>query len=224
MRAGAYDVIGQTLTLGPSGRPSSAQAGDSLAVRRTAAVHCTMGVQVGFHGVRVGSAGRQAWFWPLSDSGPAAPLGGRQRSCTSEGIWPVRLLEINISAVAHRAMWGYGVDRPADTTRLPQVLRFSVCLALLPIGGLLENAQQGARRGRRELRRLFREFDEDADTPRPAARRPLAEGSALTATGELFPPGGTVGLILLIAHLRLNEPERVTIAYLAALISEPTRR
>jgi len=30
--------------------------------------------------------------------------------------------------------------------------------------------------------------------------------------------------MLLIAHLRLNEPERVTIAYLAALISEPTRR
>lgn len=40
--------------------------------------------------------------------------------------------------------------------------------------------------------------------------------------GEPFPPGGTVSLILLIAHLRLDEPERVSIAYLAALISETT--
>src|ERR1035441_687643 len=72
-----------------------------------------MGVQVGFMGVRVGSAGRQAWFWPLSDSGPAAALNGRQRFCTSDGIRPVRLLEINIGAVAYRAMWGYGVDPPS---------------------------------------------------------------------------------------------------------------
>jgi hypothetical protein len=72
-----------------------------------------MGVQVGFMGVRVGSAGRQAWFWPLSDFGPAAALDGRQRFCTSEGIRPVRLLEINISTVAYRAMWGYGVDPPS---------------------------------------------------------------------------------------------------------------
>ncbi len=41
---------------------------------------------------------------------------------------------------------------------------------------------------------------------------------------ELFPPGGTVGLVLLIAHLRLSEPERVAIAYRAALISESTWR
>jgi hypothetical protein len=119
-------------------------------------------------------------------------------------------------------MWGYGVDPPADTTRLPQALRFSVYLALLLIGGLLKDAQQGARRSRRELRRIFREFDEDADPPRPAARRPLAEASALTAAGELFPPGGTVSLILLIAHLRLDEPKRVAIAYSTALISEST--
>ena len=65
-------------------------------------------------GVQVGSAGRQAWFWPLSDSGPAAALGGRQRFCTSESIRPVGLLEINIGTVAYRAMWGYGVDPPAD--------------------------------------------------------------------------------------------------------------
>src|SRR6266536_1569656 len=66
-------------------------------------------------GVRVGSAGRQAWFGPLSDSGPATALDGRQRFCTSEGIRPVRLLEINIGTVAYRAMWGYGVDPPSDT-------------------------------------------------------------------------------------------------------------
>jgi hypothetical protein len=65
-------------------------------------------------GVRVGFAGRQTWFWPLSDSGPAATLGGRQRFCTSESIRPVRLLEINIGTVAYRAMWGYGVGPPAD--------------------------------------------------------------------------------------------------------------
>ena len=93
---------------------SSAQADDSLAVRRTAAVHCAMGVQVAFMGVRVGSAGRPAWLWPLSDSGPAAALDGSQRFCTSEGIRPVRLLEINIGTVAYRAMWGYGVYPARD--------------------------------------------------------------------------------------------------------------
>jgi hypothetical protein len=67
-----------------------------------------------FMGVEVGSAGCQAWFWPLGHSGPAAALGGRQRFCTSEGVRPVRLREINIGAVAHRAMWGYGVGPPAD--------------------------------------------------------------------------------------------------------------
>src|SRR6266581_8568560 len=80
----------------------------------TARDHCAMGVQVGFMGVGVGSAGRQAWLWPLNQSGPAAVLGGRQRFCTSEDIRPVRLLQINFGAVAHRAMWGYGVDPPAD--------------------------------------------------------------------------------------------------------------
>ena len=59
--------------------------------------------------------------------------------------------------------------------------------------------------------------------PVPAgARRPLAEATAPAAAGELFPPGGTAGLILLIAHLRLGEPERVAIGYLATLIPEPT--
>jgi hypothetical protein len=67
-----------------------------------------------FMEVRVGSVGRQAWFRPLSDSGPAAALDGRQRFCTSERIRPIRLLKINIGPVAHRAMWGYGVDPPAD--------------------------------------------------------------------------------------------------------------
>jgi hypothetical protein len=32
----------------------------------------------------------------------------------SERIRPIRLLEIDFGAVAHRAMWGYGVDPPAD--------------------------------------------------------------------------------------------------------------
>jgi hypothetical protein len=40
--------------------------------------------------------------------------------------------------------------------------------------------------------------------------------------GELVPPGGTVGLILPIAHRRLNEPKRVTIADLtASYLSRP---
>jgi hypothetical protein len=105
---------------------SSAQAGDSLAVRRTAAAHCAMGVQVGFHG---GSS----WFrWPsslvLAPEGlqTSSCLDGRQRFCTSEGIQPVRLLEINIGTVAYRAMWGYGVDPPADMNpRLGLVSRMS---------------------------------------------------------------------------------------------------
>jgi hypothetical protein len=49
----------------------------------------------------------QAWFWPLSHSGPAATPGDRQHLCMSEGIRTVRLAEINFGAVAHRAMWGY---------------------------------------------------------------------------------------------------------------------
>ena len=77
-----------------------------------------------FMGVRVGSAGRHAWFWPLSDCGPAAALDGRQRFCTSEGIRPVRLLEINIGAIAYRAMWGYGVDPPTETTHCPTRVRW----------------------------------------------------------------------------------------------------
>src|ERR1039457_6088299 len=83
-------------------------------------------------GVRVGSAGHPAWLWPLSDFGPAATLGGRQRFCTSEGIRPVRLLEIHFSAVAHRAMWGYGVDPPSDLNPqcvLPQRPAFSAGLS-----------------------------------------------------------------------------------------------
>jgi hypothetical protein len=78
----------------------------------TARDRCAMGVQVGFMGVGVGSAGRQAWLWPLNQSGPAAALGGRQRFCTSEDIRAVRLLQIDFGAVAHRAMWGYGDDPP----------------------------------------------------------------------------------------------------------------
>jgi hypothetical protein len=95
-----------------------------------------------------------------------------------------------------------------------------LCLTLVLVDGLLKDAQQGAR-CRRKLRRLVRESDENAGPPRPAARRPLAEASALAVAGELFPPGGTAGLVLLIAHLRLGEPERVTIGYLAALRPEP---
>ena len=113
---------------------SSAQAGDLLAVLRTAAVHCAMGVQVVFMGVRVGSAGRPAWFWPLSDSGPAAALDSRQRFCMSEGIGPVRLLEINIGAVANGATWGYGVGPPSDTT-LPYMTGL-VALSILHRGRL----------------------------------------------------------------------------------------
>src|ERR1039458_4757865 len=73
-----------------------------------------MGVQVGFHGGSTWFAGHQAWLWPLNHSGPAVALGGRQRFCTSERIRAVRLLEIDFGAVAHRAMWGYGVGPPAD--------------------------------------------------------------------------------------------------------------
>jgi hypothetical protein len=45
------------------------------------------------------------------------PLAGSQRFCTSEGIRPVRLLEIDIGTVAYRAMWGYGVDPPSAWNR-----------------------------------------------------------------------------------------------------------
>ena len=110
--------------------------------------------------------------------------------------------------------WLIKISAPSLIVRL--------CLALLLLCGLLKDAQQGARCSRRKLRWLLREFDEDADPPRPTARRPLAEASALAAAGELFPPGGTVGLIFLIAHPRLGEPERVAISNLAALIPEPT--
>jgi hypothetical protein len=70
-------------------------------------------------GVRVGSAGCQTRFWELSDFQPAADLGSVQPFCMSEAIQPVRLLEIDFSAVAHRAMWGYGVGPPSDTVENP---------------------------------------------------------------------------------------------------------
>jgi len=76
----------------------------------TARDHCVMGFKSVFIGVRVGSDGRQAWLWLLHHSGPAAALGGRQRFCTSERIRSVPLLEIDFGAIAHGAMWGYGVD------------------------------------------------------------------------------------------------------------------
>ena len=50
----------------------------------------------------------QAWFWPMSHSGPAAALGGRQCFSTSDGIWFVRLLEIGFGAMARRPMWDMG--------------------------------------------------------------------------------------------------------------------
>jgi hypothetical protein len=53
----------------------------------------------------------------------------------------------------------------------------------------------------------------------PWQRQPLSQRQ-----GNSFHQAGTVGLIFLIAHLRLSEPERVAIAYLAALISESTGR
>jgi hypothetical protein len=63
---------------------------------------------------------------PRGDSGPGTALDGRQRFRTSECIRPVRLLEIDVGAVAHRAMWGYGVDPPADLyPHLGQVSRVS---------------------------------------------------------------------------------------------------
>jgi hypothetical protein len=130
-----------------------------------------------------------------------------------------RLAKTNSPVTVH---WLAGA-MPREHHHLPQAFRVSVCLALLLLYGLLKDAQQGERCSRRKLRRLFREFDEDADPPRPAARRPW-QGQALELAGELFSPDGTVGLIFLIAHLRLSEPERVTIAHLAALISESTRR
>jgi len=110
--------------------------------------------------------------------------------------------------------WLIKISAPSLIVRL--------CLALLLVYGLLKESQQGARCSRRKLRWLFREFDEDAHPSRRAARRPLAKATAPAVAGELFPPGGTVGLVLLIAHLRLGEPERVAIGYLATLIPEPT--
>src|ERR1035441_5975209 len=45
-----FALIGALGRFADADARSSAQAGDSLAVRRTGAVHCAMGVQVGFHG------------------------------------------------------------------------------------------------------------------------------------------------------------------------------
>jgi hypothetical protein len=90
----------------------SAQAGDPLAVLRTAAVRCFMGVQVGFHG------GSSRFRWPSSLI--LAPERLRTSSCPRRrAAFPhVRehtarpLPEVNIGAVAYRAMWGYGVGPP----------------------------------------------------------------------------------------------------------------
>jgi hypothetical protein len=50
---------------------------------------------------------------PSNHSGPSVALGGRQRFCTSASKRPVHLLELNIGAVAYRAMWGMGVGPPS---------------------------------------------------------------------------------------------------------------
>jgi hypothetical protein len=97
-------------------------------------------------GVRVGSAGCQARFWELSDFQPAADLGSVQPFCMSEAIQPVRLLEIDFSAVAHRAMWGYGVGPPSDTVELPMVSRADVDLGPdEPLARLADEAQAESR-------------------------------------------------------------------------------
>src|ERR1039457_4795984 len=61
--------------LGPSQRPTPGPV-HRLAIRLQYAAPrpftAPWGFKSVFMGVRVGSAGRQAWFWPLSDSGPAA--------------------------------------------------------------------------------------------------------------------------------------------------------
>ena len=72
-----------------------------------------MGVQVGFLVGRVGSAGRPAWFWRLSDIRTSNYPGRQAAFPHVRETYGVRLREINIGVIAYGAMWGYGVGPPS---------------------------------------------------------------------------------------------------------------
>jgi hypothetical protein len=81
---------------------SSAQAGDSLAVAGAAAVHCAMGVQVGFHG------GSSRFRWPSSLV--LAPEGPRTSNCPRRQAAFLHVREHTARPSAggqyrHRSLW-----------------------------------------------------------------------------------------------------------------------
>jgi hypothetical protein len=87
----------------------------------------------------------------------------------------------------------------------------SVRLVLLPVGDLQQDAQQGTRCIRRQSRWLFGQLHEEADATGPARGRPLTSACTIAAARKLLIPGGSIGLILLIAHVGLVEPERIRV-------------
>ena len=81
--------------------------------------------------------------------------------------------------------------------------------------------QQGTRCIRRQFRWLFGQFHEETDAPGPVRGRSLTSARALAPARKLLIPGCSIGLIFLIVHGGLVEPERIRVAYPAALVSGP---
>jgi hypothetical protein len=75
-----------------------------------AAQACDMGVQIGFAGVQVGPAAVRDHESADTPRQQIAFLHVKAIRFRCQGAW---MLEIDLGAVAHRAMWGYGVDPPS---------------------------------------------------------------------------------------------------------------
>lgn len=71
-----------------------------------------MGVRVSFTGIQAGLCGSTRVRAGHHSSRKIAFLHVKGHKAPGRGTW---VLEIYLGAVAHGAMWGYGVDPPSDT-------------------------------------------------------------------------------------------------------------
>lgn len=104
---------------------------------------------------------------------------------------------------------------------MPEILSDSARRVLLILYRLYQDAQEGARRGGCKRWRLLRQLDQDARASGSHLRRPLAKACAVAVAWKLLPPGSAVCSVLFGAHLRLSEPEHVTVTDHAAVVNRP---
>ena len=88
------------------GRPADVRHRQLIARRRGA-----MGVQFGSMGVQVGFTGRFRKL-PWLDRAASDSSTHSCRSTNRRARGQSNALQINLGAIAHRAMWGYGVESP----------------------------------------------------------------------------------------------------------------